>query len=173
MTTRIQPPAWRILSPPVAIARSHTQAKCTVCDARKATNVATSIVRGADAPTASALRVAASRFPAMITADSRAVTRTSIAACWASTAMEAIMLAHVRSGTVPAHIQKAKAEFDQKRGFPPSLKLCRTTIALAKVVRPARQKQGGPRDPLASRLSDQQRCRGGYHEPSGTAPDAG
>src|SRR6185436_8441179 len=88
MSTSIQPPARRILSPAVATARSHTQAKCTVCDARKATNVATSIVRRADEPTDSALRAAASRFPATITADTRAVTRTSIAACWASTVIE-------------------------------------------------------------------------------------
>src|SRR5436190_12849122 len=95
MTTRIQPPARRILSPPVATARSHTQAKCTVCEARKATNVATSIVRRAEEPAASALRVAASRLPATITADSRAVARTNIAAFWASTVMGGIMLSHV------------------------------------------------------------------------------
>ncbi len=72
--------------------------------------------------------------------------------------------------TDPAHIQKARAEFDQKRG-----------PDFAKAGgRPSRPQAGArygsreaARDSLASRLSDQQRCRGGHHEPSGTAPDAG
>src|SRR5262245_1226012 len=147
MTTSIQPPAFRILSPPVATARSQTQAKCTVCDARKATKVVTSIVRKGDEPTASALRIATSRFPATMTADSRAVARTSIAACWPSTVMGAIMLSHVR-----------RPDFGQADRSP------RSTIASS---------AGERRDPLASRLSDQYRYRGGHHETSGTAPDSG